>query len=331
MDKQERGIAQDIQDLFENAKKYRNSRDFTNLLNVLARYKGYSVFNLLLMYVQKPDFQMPLPRERWEKQFHRKIKSDACPLVILQPFAPVMFVYDVDNTYSDAIEDYDDALQKALDELEQPYKATGKDIDDKYRHIINNLQYFGITFGTFRAGASNGAFIRQSENHEITKVTINSRQPFRILWNMPFEIKVNDSQDEPTRLASIAHELGHFFCGHLAYKDWWDFYSYNQSHKVKEFEAETVSYLVCTRLGMQTTAERYIASFIDDDGNIPEINISAVALAVNEVEQMMRNLSYKNGYLYKKDFAFKSNVDSELSKRPKSTRGIGGYRVFTKL
>jgi hypothetical protein len=68
-----------------------------------------------------------------------------------------------------------------------------------------------------------------------------------------------------------------------------------------------------------------------NDGNIPEINISAVALAVNEVEQMMRNLSYKNGYLYKKDFAFKSNVDSELSKRPKSTRGIGGYRVFTKL
>ena len=63
-----------------------------------------------------------------------------------------------------------------------------------------------------------------------------------------YELLLNSRQPREEQYATLVHELGHLYCGHLG--------SPNQKHwpdrrkldrQVEECEAESISYLVCTR------------------------------------------------------------------------------------
>jgi hypothetical protein len=55
---------------------------------------------------------------------------------------------------------------------------------------------------------------------------------------------------------------------------------------VREFEAETVSYLVCTRQGIANPSERYLSGYLRDDPEIPPISPEVVMKATGVIEQM---------------------------------------------
>jgi len=67
--------------------------------------------------------------------------------------------------------------------------------------------------------------------------------PFR------YEILLNAKHSAETKYATLVHDMAHLYCGHLGTPNekWWP--KRNQlTEEVCEFEAESISYLICTRL-----------------------------------------------------------------------------------
>jgi hypothetical protein len=57
---------------------------------------------------------------------------------------------------------------------------------------------------------------------------------------------------------------------------------------IREFEAESVSYLVCTRPGIDTASDEYLAAYVWKCPVTPAINLDRVMKSVWLLEQMGR-------------------------------------------
>ncbi|MEP6794271.1 MAG: hypothetical protein ABJB16_08100, partial [Saprospiraceae bacterium] len=84
-----------IDELFRRSKKYQGSKAFLQFFNFIAGFHHYSRFNTMLVYLQDDTVTFFGGTHFWNKKFNRTVKEEARPYVILQPFGPVMLVYDV--------------------------------------------------------------------------------------------------------------------------------------------------------------------------------------------------------------------------------------------
>jgi len=68
-------------------------------------------------------------------------------------------------------------------------------------------------------------------------------------------------------------------------------------HAVREFEAESVSHLVCSRLGIDTASDEYLAAYIRKCPATPPISLDRIMKSVWLLEQMgrerLREWSYR--------------------------------------
>ena len=87
-----------LDELFCFARQYRSSEAYQGLLKFIVRFKRYSPFNAMLVRTQLAGATFVLTAHRWAKDYGRKVKVGARPLVILQPMGPIMFVFDVSDT-----------------------------------------------------------------------------------------------------------------------------------------------------------------------------------------------------------------------------------------
>ena len=55
-----------------------------------------------------------------------------------------------------------------------------------------------------------------------------------------------------------------------------------------EFEAESVSYLVCQRRGIDNPSEEYLAGYVKGNVPMPEISLDCVMAAAGLIEKMGR-------------------------------------------
>ncbi len=60
---------------------------------------------------------------------------------------------------------------------------------------------------------------------------------------------------------------------------------------VKEFEAESVCWLVCERMGIKNPSAEYLNGYLGNSEEIPDISIETVLKAVNMVETMIKGKS----------------------------------------
>lgn len=174
-------------------------------------------------------------------------------------------------------------------------------------NIIENLPKFGIAYHNYYVvGSEIQSEIRIDDSEEL-RIKINRNQS--ITHNSHFILSVRSGANDAEQLASIFHELGHLFCLHLAYP-WFKDRSYTK--EVKEFEAEVVSYLVCSRIGIRTQSMEYLAYYVEDNEKIPTIDIERIFDAVDLIEQIIKGKrDVTKCLLYKKDKAFKAKVDKE--------------------
>jgi len=94
------------------------------------------------------------------------------------------------------------------------------------------------------------------------------------LW---FEIQLNRNLSTESRYGTLIHELAHLYCGHLGTPNgrrWPD--RQNLSQVVREFEAESVGYLVCVRLGVDTASDEYLAGYVRKCPVTPAISLARI-------------------------------------------------------
>jgi antirestriction protein ArdC len=102
-----------------------------------------------------------------------------------------------------------------------------------------------------------------------------------------YELELDEAASRESRYASLAHELGHLYCGHLGTPDarWWP--DRAGLHKdTEEFEAESVAFMVCARLGIETTSSGYLAGYINSHRETPAISLECVMKAAGLIESM---------------------------------------------
>jgi hypothetical protein len=87
------------------------------------------------------------------------------------------------------------------------------------------------------------------------------------------------------------HELAHLYCGHLGTPNekWWP-HRRGLTHEVQEFEAESICYLVCQRLGIENPSAQYLATYFakNEKGDVPPISLERVMASAGLIEQMGR-------------------------------------------
>src|SRR5262245_47182386 len=114
-----------IDELFALARQYRLSWEYHTLLRFIGRFRFYAPFNAMLVHLQMPGAKYVATPSGWLRNYGRRIKADARPLVILRPMGPVMFVFDVSDTEAG------EGAGSLPREVEHPFEVRGGQIGDE--------------------------------------------------------------------------------------------------------------------------------------------------------------------------------------------------------
>lgn len=300
----EKEFKENIDELQFLVKSYRDSREFKKLLDFVGRFPYLAPYNAMLVEMQRPGATFVLSGKEWLK-LGRKPKLNCQKLIILKPFCPVQCVFDFEDTEPASADVH--AIKEI--ELIEMFDKTLETKDGHVstivmQHLMDNLPTYGIYLDkSFVAANTYGGYIQP---YKQKKLTIKIYKDTTIQYESCFALSVNHNQNETTMFHTICHELGHLFCYHLAYNDK---KRRKLTLKEREFEAETVAWLVCKRQGIRSSSEEYLATYAPQ-GEIPICSIDHIMKAVTEIEKMLtEKVCIKDSLWYKEDNAFKKVVD----------------------
>lgn len=274
-----------LDELFCFAGQYRTSKSYEELLKFIARFRFYAPYNAMLVRTQMPGASFVAPAHRWNRDYGRNIKVTARPLVILQPMGPVMFVFDVSDTEPGP------NPKELPPEVTDPFVVRSGHVNSEWDKTVENAKRDGVRIQPRKEGSQSGGSIRWSHGGrlEIEKGRDKDGNPRIVRVPVRFDVLFNENSKKETRYATLVHELGHLYCGHLGTPNpkWWPDRR-GLDHQAEEFEAESVAYLVCKRLGIETPSEQYLAGYMKGNSEVPNISVDVVMKAAGLIEQMGR-------------------------------------------
>jgi antirestriction protein ArdC len=101
-------------------------------------------------------------------------------------------------------------------------------------------------------------------------------------------MQVNKNHLPNVQFATLVHELGHLFLGHLGPDKVLNVPERrSMEHRQLELEAESVSFLVCARNGVTSKAEAYLASYVAQNTTIDEIDLYQIMRAAGQIETLL--------------------------------------------
>lgn len=277
-------VRRSLDELFNLARQYNSSRAYYELVTFVARFRFYSPFNAMLVHIQMPGATFVATPYRWLRGYGRRIKTGARPLVILQPKGPVMFIFDVSDTAPEP------GAPPLPHEVTQPFSVRGGRVRGELERTIENANRDGVAVVERQAGSQSAGQIRTVGSGAYLEFRVKDPpQPVHVKVPLRYELLLNANHSAEAKYATLVHELGHLYCGHLGTPNnaWWPDRR-QLAHHVREFEAESICYLVCGRLGIDNPSEEYLASFIEKHQDTPPISLDCVMRAAGLVEQMGR-------------------------------------------
>jgi hypothetical protein len=274
-----------LDDLFHNAAQYKSSKAIHDLFRFVGRFRFYAPFNAMLVHTQMPGATYVAPAHRWRSEYGRRVKAGARPLVILQPMGPVMFVFDVAET---------EPLPNAPPlppEVEKPFEVTSGRIGGELEATIENAKRDGILVEESAAGSQHAGSIRSAPgNVRLRFQTRRAPPPAFVDVMRRYHLLLNRNLSREARYATLVHELGHLYAGHLGTPNekWWPDRR-GLPLSVREFEAESICYLVCARLGIDNPSDKYLSDYLGAHAEAPHISLDCVMKAAGLIEQMGRD------------------------------------------
>ena len=144
--------------LFTNVRQYRSCIYFKDLLKLCKRFFHLSPYNVMLINLQKPGARWVLREHEWLRDFHRRIKPNAQPLIILVPFGPVDYLFEIGDTESDSL--FPDTDDEILRYIEKPFETKGDVSEQLLKRLQDCCALHGISFDMqMNAGVDYGAKI----------------------------------------------------------------------------------------------------------------------------------------------------------------------------
>jgi hypothetical protein len=254
-----------LQELFQRSHVHAHGDEYVRVLEFVAGFPTASPYNAYLLSVQNPAVTFALPARQWSQRYGGRIRRDARPLVVLVPFGPVQFVYD--------IADVDDAVVPR--EAIAPFRTTRRVPDRALEMLTENARSELVQL---RFGA--GPAIAPSEIRPVgPHVQLGEAAPLGLFDDPPpprparlaaYVLTIDEALDPPRRFTALVHELAHLLLGHVERPDHHPTRGSRLrpprevAPAVAELEAESVTYLVTHRLGVREHAAPYLAGFLRD-------------------------------------------------------------------
>ena len=264
-----------IDNLFLEVRKYRSNREYQDLLDFVGRFRSVAPYNAMLLNIQRPGSKYVATVKEWKRKFGRTIKVGAMPLMILIPFGPVKFVYELSDTEGK------DFPQELLD----PFSAHDGTVSvECYQKLVNEVKYDGILCSERDYGNQMCGLAAPSGGSKYQYVEKKSK---RYKISVLYEVVLNRNSPVTTRFTTLVHELGHIYCGHLGScgKSWLpDRRAFAEAEIPSEFEAESVSWMICQRLGVLGSSDKYLHARLGDGEEIPRISPETVLKAANLID-----------------------------------------------
>jgi hypothetical protein len=265
-----------LDELFTRTGQYSSSADYHSLLQFISRFKRYSTFNAMLVHIQKPGARYVLRASEWLDKYNRRIMPGAQPLVALQPMSPVMFLFDVADTEGAPLPP----------EIESPFEVRNGRIGKEFELTLDNCARDGIRVTSVRHGSQRAGSIQAAnqQNKRSTKSSLVFRDN---QIEVCYELLLNENTSAEARYATLTHELGHLYCGHVGTPNprWWPDRR-GLDITMREFEAESVSYLVCHRQGIDTPSDQYLNGYLKANDKVPPISLERVLTVAGLIERM---------------------------------------------
>lgn len=208
---------------------------YQEYLEVMSRFHSYSARNCMLILMQRPDATMVAGYRKWQKDFHRQVRKGEKSIGILAP-VPHKAVIRETNKDTGEVTDHEhvwnsfkvvsvfDISQTDGDDLPTLSKRLSKDVDG---------------FETLVAKIRNVAAVPI----EITDID-GSENGFYSLTES--RIVVRSGMSEAQTIKTMVHEVAHSML-HCAGGD-----EEGADGPKREVQAESVAFVVCNSLGIDT-------------------------------------------------------------------------------
>jgi len=261
-----------VDEIFTSLARFRSGRGFMELMQFMARFPNYSAFNGLLLYLQNPSATYVATARTWTQKHNRHPMGDAKPLVILAPMAPILFLFDIQDTEGAPVPS----------SLLRPREIDDQQLGKFYTTTLHNAALHGISVHE-----------TDVDGHEIdavSRITPALRKKYQAL-NLPkdtsYLIFIDKTLPLEGRFASLTHGLGHVFCSHLGIDRhaWWPERG-DLNIKGETLEAGSVAFLVCRRTGLRADSEHFLLQLAETYPEIPPFSLNAVIQATGYIEDM---------------------------------------------
>jgi len=284
----EQQIYKDINELFKSIIQKKQTGEIEQFFKFQKNNPQHAPFNNALVYTQNPECVYYMTAKQWGVK-NRTIIEGSRPLVILFPFGPVQFVYDLKNTQGEDNLDLNTCIhwwkeKKSNILTEEIFNKTVKHFEKKYQIPLISKQpkeYFE------KHSLSTGGYARGDKNSNKLEITLHPRYS-----------ALNDNNiDEAYGI--LVHEIAHIFLGHLGQKD---YEVKNKEGKITtkqlckdrpgltkpviELEAELTAWLVFNRFGIEKQSVEYLAGWLTRTEDWDKIDMALVLRIANVIFEM---------------------------------------------
>lgn len=270
-------MRREVRQLIRRALETPTAEEFTEFLAFTTRFRRLGVWNARLVNIQCPGATAVASVAEWNS-VGREVLPDAVPIIILWPFGPIRFLYELADTgppiergkIGDPFAVSGSFQPQVLSRLKAGLlKAKAFQVKLEYRR--QGHSYAGSATAHGMAAAAPGVAISGEgavwkAAAALATAATDAERP-----NIPcYRVTLNDRLTDKELFVTLAHELGHIFCGHLGAclsqrtRDddeggWPD--RHQKDKNVKEIEAEAVAYLVAARAGLAAASASYLSEF----------------------------------------------------------------------
>jgi len=260
-----------------------------------SRLRNLGPYNIYMIFAQRPGARAVASRKDWA-HVDQTVRADALPILILRPKGPITQVFELEDTLPQRDKDPRQDAFAAVGEFQATtLAATIKSLASSPKRNLK-VEIALEDLGSNHAGQITAQPSLPLSSEEQLQGEPDLKALTRGMRPGHWRVKLNRRFTDAEKFATLMHELGHLFCGHVGafdpgkQKD--DEYGWPDRsllpYRAKEVEAELVSWHICERWGLTTGSALYLRPYMERaEADLREVDLDRVIRAIAKIEQFM--------------------------------------------